>query len=80
MSKQKVAVTLERRLLDEVDALVAAAQYPSRSQAIEAAVADTLERRARTRLAAECAKLDRAEERALAEEGLGSEGIAWPAY
>lgn len=80
MPKQKVAVTLERRLLDEVDALVAAEQYPSRSQAIEAAVADTLGRRARTRLAAECAKLDPAEERALAEEGLGSEGIAWPAY
>ena len=31
MPKQKVAVTLERRLLDEVDALVAVAQYPSRS-------------------------------------------------
>ena len=80
MPKQKVAVTLERRLLDEVDALVAAAQYRSRSQAIEAAVADTLGRRARTRLAAECANLDPREERARAEEGLGREGVAWPAY
>ena len=80
MPKQKVAVTLERRLLDEVDALVAAAQYPNRSQAIEAALADALGRRARTRLATECAKLDPAEERALAEDGLASELGTWPEY
>lgn len=80
MPKQKVAVTLERQLLDEVDALVAAHHYPNRSQAIEAALADALRRRARTRLATECAKLDPDEERALAEEGLGAEAGAWPEY
>lgn len=80
MPKQKVAVTLERRLLDEVDELVAARQYPNRSQAIEAALAEVLGRRARTRLARECALLDPAEERALAEEGLGTEGAEWPEY
>lgn len=80
MPKQKVAVTLERGLLDEVDELVAAREYPSRSQAIEATLADALCRRARTRLARECALLDPAEERALAEEGLGAEGVEWPAY
>ncbi|MGI9090804.1 MAG: CopG family ribbon-helix-helix protein [Gemmatimonadaceae bacterium] len=80
MPKQKVAVTLERKLLDEVDELVAARQYPSRSQAIEAALAEVLGRRARTRLARESALLDPAEERAMAEEGLGAEGIEWPAY
>ncbi len=47
-------------------------EYPNRSQTIEAAVANTLARRARTRLAAECAKLDPAEER------MGAE--AWPEY
>lgn len=80
MPKHKVAVTLERQLLDEVDALVAARQYPNRSQAIEAALADALGRRARTRLARESALLDPAEERALAEEGLGAEGVEWPPY
>lgn len=80
MPKMKVAVTLERALVDEVDALVAAQEYPSRSQAIEAALADGLARRARTRLAAECAKLDPAEEQALAEEGMGLEASAWPEY
>lgn len=78
MPKLKVAVTLERHLLDELDALVDAHEYPNRSQAIEAAVADALTRRARTRLATECAKLDPAEERALAEEGIGAD--AWPEY
>jgi len=80
MPKQKVAVTLERRILDAVDQLVAAQEYPNRSQAIEAALAEALDRRSRTRLARECARLDPAEERALAEEGLGAEGIEWPAY
>jgi Arc/MetJ-type ribon-helix-helix transcriptional regulator len=80
MPKLKVAITLEQQLLDQVDALVASREYPNRSQAIEAALAEALARRARTRLAAECAKLDPAEERALAEEGLGAEAAAWPEY
>lgn len=80
MPKMKVAVTLDRALLDEVDALVAAQAYPNRSQAIEAALAEALARRAGTRLAAECAKLDPAEERALAGEGMGLEASEWPEY
>ena len=34
----------------------------------------------RTRLARECAKLDRASERAIAEQGMKSEFNRWPAY
>ena len=80
MPKMKVAVTLERSLLEELDALVADRRFPSRSQAIEAAVADTLERLAHTRLAREAAKLDPVEEKALAEEGMASELASWPEY
>lgn len=80
VTKQKVAVTLDRQLLAEMDDRVAAGAFPNRSQAIEAALAETLARRARTRLSRECGLLDPAEERALAEEGLGAEGIEWPAY
>lgn len=80
MPKQKVAVTLEHRLLKDVDELVEARVYPNRSQAIEAALSETLTRRARTRLMRECALLDPVEERALAEEGFGAEGIEWPVY
>jgi hypothetical protein len=39
---------------------------------LEEAVAEKLERMAKTRLARECAKLDADEERALAEEGLAA--------
>lgn len=80
MPKLKVAITLERHLLEEVDELVASREYPNRSRAIEAALADALGRRARTRLARECARLDPAEERALAEQGFGHVGVEWPAY
>ena len=80
MPKMKVAVTLERALLEELDELVAQRRFPNRSQAIEAAVADTLQRMAGARLARECAKLDPGEEKALADEGMGAELASWPVY
>jgi Arc/MetJ-type ribon-helix-helix transcriptional regulator len=80
MPKMKVAVTLERALLEELDELVARGRFPNRSQAIEAAVADALQRLAGARLARECAKLDPVEENALAEEAMGAELASWPEY
>jgi len=80
MPKTKIAVTLEAALLDQVDALVRQHRFPNRSQAIEAAVAEQLVRLRRTRLAEACAQLNPAEERALAEEGLGSDLADWPEY
>jgi len=80
MAKAKVAVTLDTRTLRRVDRLVRDARYPNRSQAIEAAVTAQLERLERSRLAEECAKLDPEAERALAEEGLGSDAAEWPPY
>lgn len=80
MAKLKVAVTLEADLLDQVDTLVRERRYPNRSQAIESALAEKLERLNRTRLTRECAKLDPAEERRWADEGLAEDVKAWPAY
>ena len=80
MPKSKVAVTLDERLLAKVDRLVARRDFPNRSQAIEAALAEKLERLAKTSLAREAAKLLPAEERALAEEGLGADVASWPEY
>jgi len=80
MPKTKVAVTLETQLLDRVDELVAQQRFRNRSQAIEAALAEKLQRLARTRLARECAQLDPKEERALAEEGLAGSVQIWPEY
>jgi len=80
MPKTKIAVTIETKLLEDLDDLVAKPQFPSRSQAIEAAVAEKLDRVRRRRLARECAKLDPEAEKALAEEGLGAELDEWPEY
>lgn len=80
MAKAKVAVTLDSHVLQRVDRLVRDAMYPNRSQAIEAAVTMQLAHLEGRRLADECAKLDPAAERALAEEGLGEDASARPAY
>jgi Arc/MetJ-type ribon-helix-helix transcriptional regulator len=53
--KTKVAVSIDHRLIRQVDLLVRDARYPSRSQAIEEAVADHLDRVKRRRLAEACA-------------------------
>jgi Arc/MetJ-type ribon-helix-helix transcriptional regulator len=79
MPKTKVAVTLDSALLDRVDDLVARARFRNRSQAIETALAEKLARLTRTRLAEECAKLDPAEERRLADEVSGADS-PWPEY
>jgi Arc/MetJ-type ribon-helix-helix transcriptional regulator len=80
MPKSKIAITIDPGLLAQVDALVAAREFPNRSQAVEAALVDALAHRVRARLAMECAKLDPGEERTLAEEGIGTEGETWPEY
>ena len=80
MPKTKVAITLDTELLQNLDDLVAQRRFANRSQAIEAALAEKLARLAKTRLAEECAKLDPAEEKALAEEGLAGSAETWPDY
>ncbi|MCG6956123.1 MAG: ribbon-helix-helix domain-containing protein [Gemmatimonadetes bacterium] len=80
MPKAKVAVTLSTEILRELDALIAEQRFPNRSQAVEMALAEKLERLSHARLAREAAKLDPVEEKALAEEGMGVEIAAWPEY
>jgi Arc/MetJ-type ribon-helix-helix transcriptional regulator len=63
-----------------LDQLVKNAVFPSRSQAIQIAVEEKLERMERSRLARECSKLDRGFEKALAEEGMTEDLSTWPAY
>ena len=80
MSTTKVAITLERELLSQLDALVKRRRFANRSRAIQEAVTEKLARLERSRLARECAKLDRASEQAMAEEGISGEDERWPAY
>jgi len=74
MAKAKVAITLDGATLDRVDNLVRQSLFASRSLAIQVAIEEKLARLDRRRLAHECAKLDPAFEKALAEEGI-SEGL-----
>jgi len=80
MPSSKIAITLDRLLLAEVDRLVAEGRFANRSQAIQSAVRDRLDRIRHTRLAEEAAKLDPKEERAIADEGFAGDLDAWPAY
>ena len=79
MARAKIAITLDKAVLEEIDGLVKRGVFPNRSQAIEAAVVERLARMRRSRLAEQCAKLSKAEEQALAEEG-HTEDSEWPEY
>ena len=78
--KAKVAITIERSVLEEVDRLVARRQFLNRSQAIESAVIESLAKLKRTRLVTALQAVDPDEEKAIAEEGLGSQTDTWPEY
>jgi Arc/MetJ-type ribon-helix-helix transcriptional regulator len=74
MTSAKVAVTIDRELLRKVDAWVRAGEFPSRSRAIQAALASMeADRSRRHSLLAELAKLDPEEERRMADEWLVGE-------
>lgn len=80
MGRSKIAITLDEETLGELDRLVSQRRFPNRSQAIQEAVNEKLERLSHNRLALECAKLDPNYEQAMAEEGMGGELEAWPEY
>ncbi|TMA61229.1 MAG: ribbon-helix-helix protein, CopG family [Deltaproteobacteria bacterium] len=80
MGAAKVAITIEEELLKRVDQLVEQRRFPNRSRAIQEAVREKLDRLDRGRLARECAKLNRAFEQKMAEEGLAGDLEEWPEF
>ncbi len=80
MTSVKVAITLEQETLRQVDSLVARRVFPNRSRAIQTALREKLDRVDGSRLASECAKLDKKFEQFLAEEGLGEDVATWPEF
>ena len=80
MNKTKIAITLDQRTVKCIDRLVQKEVFPSLSQVIQEAVEEKLQRMERSRLAKECAKLDPAFEKAMAEEGMSGELSEWPEY
>ena len=80
MAVAKIAITLERDVLVDLDRLVSRHVFPNRSRAIQEAVREKVARLSVNRLARECAKLDAKAEQSLAEEGMSGEVAAWPEY
>jgi metal-responsive CopG/Arc/MetJ family transcriptional regulator len=80
MGKAKIAITLDEDFVDELDRLVSEHVFQNRSQAIREAVGEKLTRMKRGRLSIECAKLEPAFERVMAEEGLAEDVSQWPEY
>lgn len=66
-------MSLDKATLERLDRLVTNRVFRSRSGAIQEAVEEKLARMEQTRLAEECAKLDKRAEQALAEEGMVEE-------
>jgi len=80
MEKTKVAISIKRQTLNQLDRLVKDRVFANRSKAIQEAVEEKLSRLEHTRLAEECAKLDASAEQAMAEESLSEELTKWPEY
>jgi Arc/MetJ-type ribon-helix-helix transcriptional regulator len=80
MPSAKIAVTIDPKLLTRLDRLVEQRRFSNRSQAVQEALRDKLDRMDHGRLARECAKLDRREEQALADKGLEQDFSEWPGY
>ncbi len=80
MGKEKIAITLDKEYISELDRLVSEKVFANRSQAIQEAVEDKLQRLKRSRLAMECARLDASAEKVMAEDGLAEDFRRWPPY
>ena len=75
MGKAKIAITMDGQALAEIDRLVSEGVFPNRSRAIEDAVLECIVAHQRPRLARECARLDPAEEQALADERYAADAV-----
>jgi metal-responsive CopG/Arc/MetJ family transcriptional regulator len=80
MGKTKIAITIDAAAVIKIDRLVEKNIFTNRSQAIQEALYEKIERIEQRRLAEECAKLDPVEEKKLADEGMTSEIEQWPEY
>ncbi|MDY6823074.1 MAG: ribbon-helix-helix domain-containing protein [Thermodesulfobacteriota bacterium] len=80
MPAPKIAITMDDKTLKRLDLLVKSKVFPNRSNAIQQAVTEKLNRIDKSRLAHECAKLDPEFEQSLAEEGSSAELEEWPEY
>ena len=77
----KIAISMDSGLLDRLDQFIQKKCFKNRSQAIQSAVEETVNRLEHSRLTEECSKLDPVYERHLADEWQDMEGAEeWSKY
>ena len=80
MPTTKIAISIDKLLVQKIDQLVHKHIFPNRSKAIQQAVEEKINRFDKIRLARECSKLNIDFEQSLAEEGLKEDFEEWPEY
>ena len=80
MGKAKIAITLDKQSLGELDRLIQEDIFQNRSQAIQEAISEKLLRLKKSRLMVESSKLNAVFERKLSEEGIAGDVKEWPEY
>ena len=80
MATAKIAITLEKNIIQRLDLLVKSNFFPNRSKAIQEAVKEKLRTLEQSRLEVESLKLNKEFEQALSEEGFSLEVNEWPEY
>jgi Arc/MetJ-type ribon-helix-helix transcriptional regulator len=78
MSAANVAISMDELLLQRLDQLVKDGAFRDRSEAVQQAVSEKIQRMDTCALARECAKLEPKAEQALADESLAADLSSWP--
>jgi Arc/MetJ-type ribon-helix-helix transcriptional regulator len=80
LASAKISILIDESLLSRLDRLAREQRFASRSHAIQEALREKVDRVERIRLARDCAKLDPAFEKQLAEEGIVEDFEQRPDY
>lgn len=80
MNCAKIAISIDKALLQKVDHLVDIHLFKNRSQAIQGVISKSLAQMEKKHFAKECSKLDPTFERKMADESLLQDAAEWPEY
>jgi metal-responsive CopG/Arc/MetJ family transcriptional regulator len=74
----KIAISIDKKILNRIDKLVEKKMFANRSKAIQTAIEEKISKLDKSRLAIESAKLNIAEEQQLSEENSQTDLTEWP--
>jgi len=76
----KIAISIDKRVLNRIDRLVENRTFVNRSRAIQTAIEEKISKLDKSRLALESAKLNKTEEQQFSEESSKTDLTEWPEY